>query len=38
MKGVDLARLEYVNPVGRIKDRPACWILQRSPSRTNDVE
>jgi cysteine synthase len=37
MKAMDLAKLEYVNPVGSIKDRPAYWILQRSPSRTNDV-
>src|SRR5437879_13718206 len=34
MKGMDLfAKLEYVNPVGSIKDRPAYWILQRAADR-----
>jgi 2,3-diaminopropionate biosynthesis protein SbnA len=34
MKGIDLfAKLEYVNPVGSIKDRPAYWILQRAADR-----
>jgi N-(2-amino-2-carboxyethyl)-L-glutamate synthase len=34
MKGMDLfAKLEYVNPVGSIKDRPAYWILQRAVDR-----
>ena len=34
MKGMDLfAKLEYVNPVGSIKDRPAYWILQRAVER-----
>ena len=31
MKGMDLfAKLEYVNPVGSIKDRAAYWILRRA--------
>src|SRR5881296_3254783 len=31
MEGVNLfAKLEYVNPVGSIKDRPAFWILKRA--------
>src|SRR5438093_9670183 len=34
MKGMDLfAKLEYVNPVGSIKDRPAYWMLQRAADR-----
>src|SRR5260370_1355280 len=34
MKGVDLvAELEYVNPVGSMKDRSAYWILKRSAER-----
>ena len=32
--GVDLfAKLEYVNPIGSIKDRPAFWILKRAAER-----
>src|SRR5262249_20720075 len=31
MEGMNLfAKLEYVNPVGSIKDRPAFWILRRA--------
>src|SRR5688572_1795903 len=34
MPGMDLfAKLEYVNPVGSIKDRPAFWILKRAAER-----
>jgi cysteine synthase A len=34
MKGMDLfAKLEYVNPVGSIKDRAAYWILKRAAQR-----
>jgi N-(2-amino-2-carboxyethyl)-L-glutamate synthase len=34
MPGVDLfAKLEYVNPIGSIKDRPAFWILKRAAER-----
>src|SRR5207247_511240 len=34
MKGMDLfAKLEYVNPIGSIKDRAAYWILQRAAER-----
>src|SRR5207249_10323216 len=34
MKGMDLfAKLEYVNPVGSIKDRAAYWILQGAADR-----
>src|SRR5438132_14433168 len=34
MKGMDLfAKLEYCNPVGSIKDRPAYWILKRAAER-----
>jgi cysteine synthase A len=34
MKGMDLyAKLEYVNPIGSIKDRSAYWILQRAADR-----
>src|SRR5437867_6421569 len=34
MKGMNLfAKLEYVNPVGSIKDRPAYWILTRAAQR-----
>src|SRR6266702_2260665 len=34
VKGMDLfAKLEYVNPVGSIKDRPAYWILRRAAER-----
>jgi cysteine synthase A len=34
MKGMNLfAKLEYVNPVGSIKDRPAYWILTRAAER-----
>ena len=32
--GINLfAKLEYVNPVGSIKDRPAYWILKRAAER-----
>jgi N-(2-amino-2-carboxyethyl)-L-glutamate synthase len=34
MPGMDLfAKLEYTNPVGSIKDRPAFWILKRAAER-----
>jgi N-(2-amino-2-carboxyethyl)-L-glutamate synthase len=34
VEGIDLfAKLEYVNPVGSIKDRPAFWILKRAAER-----
>src|SRR5437899_2867813 len=34
MEGMNLfAKLEYVNPVGSIKDRPAYWILKRAAER-----
>src|SRR5712692_6771704 len=34
MEGMNLfAKLEYVNPVGSIKDRPAFWILKRAAER-----
>ena len=34
MQGIDLfAKLEYVNPVGSIKDRAAYWILTRAAER-----
>src|SRR5207249_8931886 len=34
MRGMNLfAKLEYVNPVGSIKDRAAYWILQRAAER-----
>jgi len=34
MKGMDLfAKLEYVNPIGSIKDRAAYWILKRAAER-----
>jgi cysteine synthase A len=34
MKGIDLfAKLEYVNPIGSIKDRAAYWILLRAAER-----
>src|SRR5947199_4268695 len=34
MEGMDLfAKLEYVNPVGSIKDRPADWIPERAAER-----
>src|SRR5260370_10695729 len=34
MRGMDLfAKLEYVNPVGSIKDRAAYWILTRAAER-----
>src|SRR2546425_10639640 len=34
IKGMDLfAKLEYVNPVGSIKDRSAYWILKRAAER-----
>lgn len=34
MPGINLfAKLEYVNPVGSIKDRPAFWILKRAAER-----
>jgi cysteine synthase A len=34
MQGMDLfAKLEYTNPVGSIKDRPAFWILKRAAER-----
>src|SRR5262245_13740811 len=34
VEGMDLfAKLEYVNPIGSIKDRPAFWILNRAAER-----
>src|SRR5207245_2543858 len=34
VEGMNLfAKLEYVNPVGSIKDRPAYWILKRAAER-----
>jgi cysteine synthase A len=34
VNGMDLfAKLEYLNPVGSIKDRPAYWILKRAAER-----
>src|SRR5262245_18720357 len=34
VEGMNLfAKLEYVNPVGSIKDRPAYWILRRAAER-----
>src|SRR5262245_16080861 len=34
MEGVRLfAKLEYANPVGSLKDRPAYWILKRAAER-----
>jgi N-(2-amino-2-carboxyethyl)-L-glutamate synthase len=34
MEGMDLfAKLEYVNPVGSVKDRAAYWILKRAAER-----
>src|SRR5881396_1903304 len=34
VEGLQLfAKLEYVNPVGSIKDRPAFWILKRAAER-----
>jgi cysteine synthase A len=34
MEGVNLfAKLEFMNPVGSIKDRPAFWILKRAAER-----
>lgn len=34
MEGMDLfAKLEYVNPIGSIKDRSAYWILKRAAER-----
>src|ERR1043166_2208020 len=34
MEGMNLfAKLEYVNPVGSIKDRAAYWILKRAVER-----
>lgn len=34
VEGMNLfAKLEYVNPVGSIKDRPAYWILKRAADR-----
>src|SRR5881296_4189897 len=39
MKGMDLfAKLEYVNPVGSIKDRAAYWILRRAAERDEICE
>src|SRR6266849_115400 len=39
MNGMDLfAKLEYVNPVGSIKDRPAYWILKRAAERGDICE
>src|SRR6266487_1419902 len=39
MKGMDLfAKLEYVNPVGSIKDRTAYWILMRAAEREEICE
>ena len=34
VEGMQLfAKLEYVNPIGSIKDRPAFWILKRAAER-----
>jgi hypothetical protein len=34
MRGMNLfAKLEYVNPIGSIKDRSAYWILKRAAER-----
>src|SRR5215472_8614892 len=34
LDGMNLfAKLEYVNPIGSIKDRPAYWILRRAAER-----
>src|SRR5215831_12996883 len=34
LEGMNLfAKLEYVNPIGSIKDRPAYWILKRAAER-----
>ena len=34
VEGMNLfAKLEFMNPVGSIKDRPACWILKRAAER-----
>src|SRR5438093_3304793 len=34
VEGMNLfAKLEFVNPVGSIKDRPALWILKRAAER-----
>ncbi len=39
MTGMDLfAKLEYVNPVGSIKDRAAYWILKRAAERGDICE
>src|SRR5512142_3064651 len=39
MKGMDLyAKLEYVNPIGSIKDRSAYWILRRAAERREICE
>lgn len=39
MEGTDLfAKLEYVNPVGSIKDRAAYWILRRAAERGDICE
>src|SRR6266699_4133666 len=34
VEGMQLfAKLEYLNPIGSIKDRPAFWILKRAAER-----
>ncbi|HSU53234.1 MAG TPA: hypothetical protein VLT36_04170, partial [Candidatus Dormibacteraeota bacterium] len=34
MAGMELfAKLEYANPIGSLKDRPAFWILKRAAER-----
>jgi cysteine synthase A len=39
VEGMDLfAKLEYVNPIGSIKDRPAFWILKRAAERNEICE
>src|SRR5262245_42406838 len=36
VEGMNLfAKLEYVNPVGSSKDRPAYWILKRAAGRSD---
>src|SRR5438046_7659201 len=39
VEGMNLfAKLEYVNPIGSIKDRPAYWILKRATERGESCE
>src|SRR5262245_19189330 len=39
VEGMDLfAKLEYLNPIGSIKDRPAFWILKRAAERSEICE